>query len=199
MTNDQIINSSSGEVELYTPVEIVELAREVMGEIDLDPASCEIANQVVQADVYYTKEDNGLTKPWFGRVFMNHPFHKGELACKPKCKKKNCIPSVDPKKPTRGHCITEDIPGNIVWIEYLVNQYRLGNISESINITFSSMSETWMFPLLNQLQCFPRGRIHYRNPDGTTNKQATKGSLITYFGPNPEKFKEVFGRIGVVK
>ena len=40
-----------------------------MGEIDLDPASCAFpAQQVVRATTFYTKEQNGLTLPWRGRV-----------------------------------------------------------------------------------------------------------------------------------
>ena len=57
-----------------TPKAIVERARELMGGIDLDPASEEIANEVVQATTYYTHAENGLIQPWYGRVFLNPPF-----------------------------------------------------------------------------------------------------------------------------
>ena len=39
----------SGKFEWYTPESIIELARETMGSIDLDPASCEAANRTVEA------------------------------------------------------------------------------------------------------------------------------------------------------
>jgi len=188
----QLINQDSGDCEHYTPVELMSLVHQVLGHIDLDPASNELANEIVDARAFFTKHDNGLSKPWFGKVWMNHPFHKGEKACNLRCKKKTCE--------TRGHCITEDIPGNYDWTSYLANEYEEGRVDEAICITFSSMSETWMTgPLLPNLQCFPRGRIHYRKPDGTINKQATKGSVLTYFGKNGDKFKQVFSVIGTVK
>lgn len=74
--NAQLINQDSGKVEYYTPPEITSAARATLGGIDLDPASCAIANKTVQASRYFTKEDDGLSQKWFGRVWMNHPFDK---------------------------------------------------------------------------------------------------------------------------
>lgn len=63
-----------GEYEWYTPPEIIEAAREVLGTIDLDPASCEEAQETVKATTFYTEEENGLERDWSGRVFLNPPF-----------------------------------------------------------------------------------------------------------------------------
>lgn len=64
----------AGSDEWYTPPDLLELAREVLGRIDLDPASSVIAQATVRAGTYYTKEDNGLVRPWSGRVWLNPPY-----------------------------------------------------------------------------------------------------------------------------
>jgi len=66
----------TGENEWYTPAEYAEMARDVMGSIDLDPASCEDANKVIQATRYFTKEDDGLTKQWTGNLWVNPPYSR---------------------------------------------------------------------------------------------------------------------------
>jgi len=76
VNNATLINQTSGDFEYYSPKEIVNAARRVMGSIDLDPASSAIANQIVRAKHYYTIEDDGLTQTWYGNVWMNHPFSR---------------------------------------------------------------------------------------------------------------------------
>ena len=68
------VSYNSGNNEWYTPKEFIEAATAVMGCIDLDPASSEIANKTVGAKHIYTIEDNGLVKPWFGNVWLNPPY-----------------------------------------------------------------------------------------------------------------------------
>lgn len=68
---------TSASEEWYTPVHIVDLVRDVLGDIDLDPASHPEANKTVCATEFYTKRDNGLLKPWTGRVYLNPPYGDG--------------------------------------------------------------------------------------------------------------------------
>ena len=65
---------STGDDNWFTPAVFIEAARLVMGNIDLDPASCDYANQTVKADTYYTVETNGLRQEWFGRIWLNPPY-----------------------------------------------------------------------------------------------------------------------------
>lgn len=60
--------------EWYTPEYWLELAMEVLGEIELDPASCLIANQRVKANVYFSEKNDGLSKDWKGKVWCNPPY-----------------------------------------------------------------------------------------------------------------------------
>lgn len=71
--------SYTGEFEWYTPPQYIEAARDVMGSIDLDPASSDIANSIVKASKYYTKEDDGLSHEWHGNVWLNPPYCQPEI------------------------------------------------------------------------------------------------------------------------
>lgn len=66
----------TGENEWYTPPEIIALVRQVLGDIDLDPASDAKANETVGALAYFTAEDNGLIRDWNGRVWLNPPYSR---------------------------------------------------------------------------------------------------------------------------
>lgn len=59
-------------VEWLTPPDLVKK----LGEFDLDPCT-PINPPFVHAKTNFTVIDDGLTKSWFGRVYMNPPYGKG--------------------------------------------------------------------------------------------------------------------------
>jgi len=73
------VSNNNGENEWYTPPKFIESARVVLGKIDLDPASSVIANKTVQADKIYTIDDDGLSQPWFGKIWCNPPYSSPEI------------------------------------------------------------------------------------------------------------------------
>jgi DNA N-6-adenine-methyltransferase (Dam). len=60
-------------VEWYTPQWVIDLV-ELLGPIDLDP--CWAPGSLVNARRYYTKETDGLNKPWDtgGLIYVNPPY-----------------------------------------------------------------------------------------------------------------------------
>lgn len=59
-------------VEWLTPPELVKS----LGIFDLDPC-CPIDAPFLHAKTNYTTIENGLTKEWLGRVYLNPPYGKG--------------------------------------------------------------------------------------------------------------------------
>jgi phage N-6-adenine-methyltransferase len=70
----------TGDEEWYTPEAILTPVRQVLGEIDLDPASCEAAQARVQARTYYSRADDGLRQAWHGKIFLNPPYKLPDVA-----------------------------------------------------------------------------------------------------------------------
>jgi phage N-6-adenine-methyltransferase len=66
----------TGDDEWYTPPQYIELARTVLGEIDLDPASCAKAQETVRAKQFFDKQHDGLSQEWRGRVWLNPPYSR---------------------------------------------------------------------------------------------------------------------------
>lgn len=80
LTDKPHVSHNSGENEWYTPACYIESARLVMGSINLDPASSELANKTVNADQYATIENSGLDKVWSGTVWLNPPYAQPLIA-----------------------------------------------------------------------------------------------------------------------
>jgi len=59
-------NNGVGAIAWYTPAKHVDPAREVMGGVDLDPASNPTAQKIVKVKKYYTAKTNGFDKKRMG-------------------------------------------------------------------------------------------------------------------------------------
>jgi len=88
---------------------------------------------------------------------------------------------------------------NKPWIAKLEAEHLSGRVDEALCICFASTSEQWFAPLLQRPQCFLKTRTNYRLPNGKIKRGATKGSVVTYFGPNAEAFAREFSKLGTVK
>ncbi len=195
----------SGEQEWYTPPEIMGVVRLLLGEIELDPASCETANKIVGAKRFFSKSDDGLSQDWKAEtLWLNHPFSKGEKACKVAIKRSkelgkvvyNCDKNICSE---RGYHIDHDLAGNADWIKKLVAEFEAGNFKKGVNITFASTSETWFKPLLNYVQVFIYGRVNFINANGERVKGVTKGAVLTCFGMTKQEVELAVGDLGKVK
>jgi phage N-6-adenine-methyltransferase len=66
--------------EWYSPPRVLDRARQVLGRIHLDPASCARAQRLVQAVHWYRKGDGALRRTWSGQVWLNPPYSAPLLA-----------------------------------------------------------------------------------------------------------------------
>lgn len=166
----QVTIFSSESNEYYTPPEYIEAARAVLGRIDLDPASCEAAQQTVKAERFYTKDDNGLIQEWYGAVWLNPPY---------------------------GTTAGQSNQG--IWAQKLIREYLKGRTTEAVLLVKAALGYNWFEDLWYHWPvCFARERLSFIKPDGTNEGQSKQGTAFVYVGPNVEKFKEVFSQFGRV-
>jgi ParB family chromosome partitioning protein len=167
---DNVYSASS--VEWFTPPEYIKAVKEVLGEIELDPASCEFANKVVGAERYYTKEDNGLVQQWTARtLFVNPPYGR--------------------------YGTTRQKGEAEVWIQKLLEEYLSGCVEEAILTVYAQLYKRWFEPLWDYPICFPTGRLSFYTDEGIKGRSPHASAFI-YFGNNPKKFVEVFNKFGPV-
>lgn len=161
---------SHNSLDYYTPRYVTDAAREVMGGIDLDPASCDMAQAWIGAGQYFTIADNGLSQPWGGRVWLNPPYS-----------------------------YTDGRSNQDLWSERLVTEYLQGNVVEGVLLVKAALGYKWFERLWDQWPvCFMRDRLSFVLPDGTDDGQSKQATAIFYIGGNVAKFVDVFRKFGRV-
>lgn len=192
---------SSESAEHYTPRDIVNRAREVLGPIDLDPASCIEANEWIRAARYFTREDDGFIRPWAGRVFLNPPgglSDNQQRPVKPKCRETGAC-GMPP-----GHTHEGVEASQKKWWFKLAREYALGSVTSAIFVCFSvellqntqvDTPDGLSLPLDHSL-CFPTRRVAYVKPGGAVGAQPPHASCIVYLGDQTAKFARAFASLG---
>lgn len=164
MTGDAFYSQSKS-AEHYTPREWWERVIKVMDGIDCDPATSD--DVMIPAKVRFTVRDDGLKQDWTGKTFLN---------------------------PVYG-------VGVIKWFEKLQLEIAKGHVQQAI-VLWKAALETDATRLLISIpiyQCsaVPNARISFHSGDPLKKQGGGDSSTFTpifhYFGPNPDRFVQVFG------
>jgi len=164
------VTKATGENEWYTPPAYIEAARTVMGGIDCDPASSEIANKTVKATTFYTKETDGLRPAaiWGKRVFCNPPYSQPLIAH------------------FTDALVARVQAGEVERAIVLVN-----------NATETDFFQKLL--AVARAVCFPKARIRFLDPNGEPSGAPLQGQAILYIGGSDgDGFADAFDRFGKV-
>jgi hypothetical protein len=191
-----------------TPDYIVEPARQVLGQIDLDPASCREANKVVRATSYFAPPHDGLLKDWDGRVFLNPP--GGSLILTKKKREKMKLTDVEAMELAEQWGAESERwktkSRAVAWWRKLCEEWLGDRAHEAVFVGFSidvlqaSQGEKTWPGMLEFPVCVPEKRIRFVS-NGKPGKAPTHGNVIAYLPHGPgdvERFQAVFREIGSV-
>lgn len=163
------LQRSSKSNEWYTPGQYIRAARLVLGAIDLDPASCAYANATVQATTYYTEEQNGLARPWYGRVWCNPPY---------------------------GY--VNGRSGQALWSGVMVERFQRREFTAGILLVSAVPEKKWFQRLWDYPMCLTDHRVSFYNETAPQGEQGFKGSAFVYMGDQIDLFRRVFEEFGPV-
>ena len=156
---------SSESNEHYTTPDIIEAARELMGGIDLDPASCPMAQETVQATAWYGPGspfgEDGLAEPAAGRVWLNPP---GGL-----------VPDEYKGMGTQSFAALWWAAYSSMWQEGEIDQMVFLGFTLEILRSTQGLDVPWPgdFPI-----CIPSSRIKFDTVNKIRTKGKKKGQLI---------------------
>ena len=176
------VTQNTGHMEWYTPKPIIEAAREVMGGIDMDPATTRETNErIVKATYFRTIEDDALSPDttWMpdepygsyeGRIWLNPPYRQPDIR---------------------------------KFAERLLAEIEMGYVVQAIWLSNNATETSWGQMLLSNGKsvCFPAQRIRFLDRNFQPANTPTQGQMIVGLGPelDIEKFNLVFGRLGEIR
>lgn len=166
----------------HTPGHIAEMVRDVLGGIDLDPASSPDANRLVGAKTIITKQDDALTCMWPTQpegvsVYLNPPGGK-----------------IGNKSQT------------VLFWERLMEFRREGELRHAIFAMFSieGLQTTQQIypPAIAFPFCVPSKRVRWIKPGDSTKQSPSHANAFVYVPgwlDASETFRHIFSTIGIVK
>lgn len=191
---------SSESNEWYTPGKYIEPAYTLMGGIDLDPASSSIANRTVKADRIYTEAEDGLSKVWRGRVWLNPPYgRQGRPAKSGEYFQKE-------RRFYREGEINENAgPLNAeLFTQKVIEEWRQRNVEQAVMLTSSATDTNWFKSFWEFPVCLTNHRIPFLRVDGSKATGNTKGSVFVYLPPRSHEieksleFERLYSQFGKV-
>lgn len=180
------IRHSSETFECLTPTWLVEKARRVLGEFDIDPASTPFANEAVGASRIHTVAENGLWQEWHGRAFLNPPGglvdSSGRTVIRKSRGREGCSVTgecgLEP-----GHVHPRPMSSAAVWWRKLTWEWRAGRVSS---------------------YCIPRDRIDFDvvvEGKRVSRRDPTHSNVLVLVGggqAEQARFREAFAEVGYV-
>lgn len=171
-----VVVYSSESNEWYTPAWVTALAANVMGNIDLDPASSQAAQTIHGANEWYGLDHpdadrrDGLLAKWSGCVWLNPPYGRSE----------------------DGHNAQ-------LWSRKLATEYEAGRVEAGILLVKAALGYNWFEELWRAWPtCLLRERLSFVRPDGADDGQSKQATALIYIGPDVDRFRAAFGSYGRV-
>lgn len=210
------IQHSSESVEHFTPIEVVDAARELMGGIDLDPASNKLANSYIRARRIFTEKDNGLKQRWSGhaRVFLNPPGGLVDYEGRRVIRAKKGVPGCT----ETGECglavphVHEGVTSSAkVWWQRLSQAWGMGHIKTALFVGFTleilqstQVNSLGYYIPLQFPCCYPSTRLRFlsmKNGRFSVGDQPTHANVLVYLPRNwdaqeKKRFNELFSDFG---
>lgn len=172
--------------ENYTPEDLIKIVHDFYGFPSLDPFSNSLANKVVKAKKYFSKQDDGLQQDWEGypTIWMNPPYSRGFLK-----------PVVDK--------LIKLLTDQVIDVEVISSEIETIK-PEVFLLTNTDNSTQWYQLALRNCDRFilPTKRLTFYSPkraaEGKKQSGNDKPQTLFYFGQQPQKVEGFFRYWGTI-